>query len=217
MADREDTRVRAEPPLRTTPCGEDVVYIGSRAQLLAAGIVGTDTAFPGDPGQRRTYVSPAADPRRIQWISTSSPGRYRVIVRRTDEEIAEHRRRQAEAEVQWKEDRQREAEARDAARSLEHAPRSFEDYRRRLEVQGSALLRVMLGMLQKPDGGYRLVSDVTDEVALHLHAIENLLATGTIKFDAATRDAERARLHAVAARGDVAFKRFMRKAKALPR
>ena len=214
MADREDTRARAEPPLRTTPYGEHITYIGSRAQLLAAGIVGADSAFPGDPGQRKSYLRLTGDPRRIQSISKSSPGRFRVIVRRTDEEVAAHHQRQAEVEAQWKENRQRLDEARAAERSLERAARSFEDYRGRLKYRGSTLLEVMLELMQKPDGGYRLAPDVIDEVALHLHAIENLLATGTIKFDAATRDAERARLHAVAARGDVAFNKFMRKAKA---
>jgi hypothetical protein len=214
MADREDTRARGELPLRRSPQGEHVKYIGSRAQLLAAGIVDPDTPFPGDPGQRKGSVRFADDPRGIQGIWKSTPGRYSVNVRLPDAELAEYRRKAAENEAQWTAEREREREGREAARKLEDAPRSFEDYRTNLAEPMSRVLRAVLLTVEDRQGGYRYAPDVVAAMAIHAQAIEGLLMTGTIEFDGAERDAERARLHAVAARGDLRFDRFLRKAKA---
>jgi hypothetical protein len=214
MATRENTRASGESPLRRCLQGECIKFIGTREQLLEAGAVGPETPFPGDPGQRKTFIKLTADPHRVLAIWKSTHGRFRVEAMRDEADLAEFRAQAAANNALWEQRCKLFDESRAAMRRLDQAPQSFDDYRRRFAGPGAALVRAITDAAGRLDAGYRYAPDVTDELALHAQAIERLLMTGVITFDPDGRDAERARLHAVAAAGDGRFDRFMRKAKA---
>ena len=216
MAMGEDTCAHGALPIRVKSDGEFMLYTGTRAQLLEAGIVGPQTPFPRDPGQRRTFLRLTDDPHRIQWIKPVPRERFTLQVRLDDAALAQYKARQAERHAEWDQRNRERAAAQSAAERLAAAPASFDAYRARFVSHTESLLGVVVQAAGRSDAGYCYAPEVIEQMQAHVQAIEALLATGTITFDPSARDAERARLHAVAARGNGAFDRFMRAAKARP-
>ncbi len=214
MAMGEDTCAPDAVPLRIRRDGEFVLYTGTRAQLLEAGIVGPGTPFPRDPGQRRTFVRLTDDPHRIQWIKPVPRERFTLQVRLDDEALAQYRAQQADRRAEWDQRNKDRAAAHAAAARLADAPASFDAYRARCAKHGEILLGVLVQAADRPDGGFSYAPEVIEQMRAHARAIEALFATGTITFDPTARETERAGLHAIAARGDSAFDRFLRAAKA---
>ncbi len=73
------------------------------ARGYVAGFVGSETLFPSDAGQRRSYLRLDDDPYRIALIRRASPGRFSDFVRGTDAELAEAARVQALADAERQE------------------------------------------------------------------------------------------------------------------
>jgi hypothetical protein len=190
-------------------------YTGSRDQLLAAGVIGPDTPMPGDPGQRRGFLRLPDNPRRILTIKPASAGRFTVEVRLPDDEIERRNAAQAARRAALDAEHHKQVQAQAATAVLDGAPKSFDAFRSRVGSIAAITLEVLESACRGAAGvGYRFSDPVSDEIAAHLSRVRALLEHGTVEFRRDECDAQRARLHAVAARGDARFSRFLVAAKA---
>jgi len=217
MADRmvtaERARQRGEPPLRQAPDGRMTKYTGSRAQLIAAGVIDESTILPGDPGTpRKGYlVYPEGHPRRLDRAWASTPGRYTLTVKPTAEKlleiVAQERRRDEKYRF--------EAARREHAKKVAGWPTSHEAFREssRTWVRwGESAFNLALG--DGGDGGYSFDADTRDAVQVLVQRIRGLLAEGRTVFDPAERDRLVREGLAKVAHQDADFGAFLDRAKA---
>jgi len=202
MAGSHPTSRRVRP-LEVDVCHRWTIYTGTKQQLIEAGVVGADQAFPGDPGTRKTVAHFSGHPRRISTIRLKGErgNRFLVYVDHTEEQIKERdRREQAAGEYraasQWYE------------QQISRLPGSHEAYRD-ATVGLLDLIERLIQAMEHPKGGYSWDADTSERLGLAVQAMHDALAEGTTHYDPAGREAEIAALRAEVSRKDADFGRFI--------
>jgi len=204
MATMDDS-TRHEPPLSRRERDATVSYCGSRAQLVAAGVIGVDDQMPGDPGMRETFARfHPGHPRRIQMIWRQGT-RFTVVVLRPQHEL--------DAMARAEQLRRARAEFEDAARRLaeriDALPATHDAYRRGRAAAVRALLSAARRLVE-PSGGFSFGRETVDEIGLLVSRIGEAVSDGTIRFDPQAREAEIEALRSELRGKDPDFARFLR-------
>lgn len=194
-------------PLRRRDEGIAWCFIGSRAQLISAGVIAGDTPLPRDPGQRRTWVRYApGHPLRLVCAWPVQNGRYGVRVAKPDAVVRELERAQAQRDAVQESARQ----VGEAEREIEAWPRSFEAFRESREF-ALRLLDYAVRALTQPEGGYRVEPEAVDTIGCHAQEIRLAFKSATLHFSAAERDAQASARRSKVVLADADFGAFMQR------
>ena len=197
MADASIPRTRA---LQHLPHNRGDVWVGTRADLIAAGVIDETTPLPGDPGQRKTRVA-FPESSRIHAIMQTSywreQGCYRVAMRPTtaqyaDAQLAAQRARSDAIRSRW--------------------PANAAEFRRRN-------LGPALEMLQRIEsicagiyaGGWLLDDDAQAEVRCAAGMLRAAIENGRVVFDDQVRQVNAAKLLVDHAAADPQFSALLGK------